>query len=165
MNLQCGGFGAPGFKAGSARMEQKPSQVVGKTVMLKPFLAVVATGAALLGAPAAAQAPRTPADARVAAIPPPLCRVWQRGLPADRQTPPTDCATARRQAAITGGQLIVGSGEPGGAFRVSEWPDRYRREADRIDARDREREARDRAIDERIRETEQSLRCVDEDDC
>ena len=133
--------------------------------MLKPFLAIAATGTALLGSPAAAQAPQAPAAARVPAIPPPLCRVWQRGLPADRQSPPTDCATARRQAAITGGQLIVGSGEPGGAFRVSEWPDRYRRDADAARERDRQREARERALDERIREREESLRCVDEDDC
>ena len=103
--------------------------------------------ACLLAIPAAAEKPRAHIAAPVRLPPPALCRIWFRGLPADQQPRPTDCRTARRQAAISGGQVIVGSGEPGGAFRFDDSADRYRRETEARDARERERYLRDRDRD------------------
>ena len=89
MNLQCGGFGAPGFEPGSARVEQKPGQVVGKTVMSKSFLAVAATGAVFspvrrrAGAPGARR--RAHAGNPAAAVPRLAARPSRRPpVPADR---------------------------------------------------------------------------------
>ena len=133
--------------------------------MIRTFALAAAALAALSAAPAAAQSRRAPSVADDPQLRPATCRVWHRGLPADRQPPPTDCATARRQAAITGGQLIVGRTEPGGAFRFSDSADSYRRETDARRERERERERRERAYDERMREIDRSLRCIDEDEC
>ena len=133
--------------------------------MIRKFALAATFLAALSTAPAAGQPRRAPSVADDPQLPPALCRVWHRGLPADRQPPPTDCATARRQAAITGGEVIATRTEPGGAFRFSDSADRYRRDADAARERDRQRELRDRAIDAQMREFEERLRCSGVDDC
>jgi len=107
----------------------------------KCLVALVAAAAAIVTVGAApAQKPR-PLAAAPLLLPPAICRIWYRGLPADRQPAPTECRTARRQAAITGGQVIPGNREAGGAFRISGWDERYRRQ---FEARERRDEARDR---------------------
>jgi hypothetical protein len=133
--------------------------------MIRKFTLAATVLAALSAPPAAAQPRRAPSVADDPQLPPATCRVWHRGLPADRQPPPTDCATARRQAAITGGEVIATRTEAGGAFRFSDSADSYRRETDARRERERERERRERAYDERMREIDRSLRCVDEVEC
>lgn len=45
-------------------------------------------------------------------LPPPgTCRVWHDGLPPGRQSSPTNCDAARREAYYTGGRVIYGSVE------------------------------------------------------
>ena len=107
---------------------------------------IAAAGLAVAGAGpvAAAPKPHAPAASARVILPPTLCRIWFRGLPADQQPRPMDCRAARRQAAISGGQVIVGNAEPGGAFRFDESADRYRREANARSAEEQERSLRDR---------------------
>jgi hypothetical protein len=115
-------------------------------------MALVA-GLLIFAVPAAAQKQRPVARAPiarapVAVAPPSTCRIWYRDLPPEQQPRPTDCRSARRQAAITGGEVLVGSAEPGGAFRFSgDWDARYRRDVERREARDEERNRRDRDRD------------------
>ena len=114
--------------------------------------------AALLTAfPASSQPSRQPsAPAPIVQLPPELCRIWFRGLRPEQQPRPTDCATARRQARITGGVVVVVGREPGGPLRQSDWDERYRleqaerdeREQERIKA-DRDRDWRDGSINDR----------------
>jgi len=111
---------------------------------MKPtFLVALAAAATSIFAAGAAPAQKPRASvATPVRLPPATCRIWYRNLPADRQPPPTDCRTARRQAAIIGGEVIPGNREAGGAFRISDWDERYRRD---VEARERRDETRDRA--------------------
>ncbi len=60
-----------------------------------------------LAAPAAAQ--RGPQGVPPGHLPPAgMCRVWYDGQPPGHQPGPTDCATARQEAARTGGRVIYG---------------------------------------------------------
>ena len=121
--------------------------------MIKSVVFILAGIGAMSAATAQPQnRPSSPEAAAVPEAPPTMCRIWHRGVPADRQPPPTDCATARRQAAITGGEVTIGRTEFGGPLRVNDWPDRFRQEANARHELDRQRELRDRAIDQRIRD-------------
>jgi hypothetical protein len=112
------------------------------------FLASMA-GLALafsLAVPAAGLAQRTAPAPRVQ-LPPELCRIWYRGVPAERQPQPMDCRAARRQAAISGGIVIAARSEAGGALRIGDWDERYRRDTEARDVREQERARRDRDRD------------------
>jgi hypothetical protein len=115
------------------------NRVFGATVALVFAVAVAAPGAAWaqLGA---APAPRVQ-------LPPELCRIWYRGVPVERQPPPMDCRAARRQAAISGGLVIAARSETGGALRIGDWDERYRRDTEIRDAREQARSRRDRDRD------------------
>ena len=115
--------------------------------------------------PAATERPRSPQQAPSRLPPPVLCRVLVPGLPPERQPPPMDCDTARRQAAIAGGEVVVGTREPGGALRISVSDERYRRDQAARDALeearsrgDRDREWRDGTWDDRSRFDDDDLR-------
>lgn len=71
---------------------------------------------------------------------PGMCRVWVDGVPPGRQAAPTDCASARRAAARSGGRVIYGDDR--GGRRDDDW----RRERD-DDSRDSRRDDGDWCLD------------------
>lgn len=58
-------------------------------------------------------------------LPPPgECRVWYNGVPPGQQPPPTDCATARREAARSGGRVVYGDGRDDDRYDNDRWGNR-----------------------------------------
>lgn len=61
---------------------------------------------------------------------PGMCRVWVDGVPPGRQSPQTDCATARRTAQRNGGRVVYGGDRDDRRDRDGDWRDRDRRDRD-----------------------------------
>jgi hypothetical protein len=89
-----------------------------------------------LAAPAAAQP--GPQGVPPGHLPPPgECRVWYDDRPPGHQPSPTDCATARREAARTGGRVIFGDDREDGWDDDDWWnDDRRTTRFDRLDLND-----------------------------
>lgn len=121
--------------------------------MIRSVFAGSLLGLALLSQPADAQARRASYERIPPGHVPPagMCRAWLDGVPAGRQPRPTDCGTARAQAARYGGVVIYGddydrNGKAKGKYKKAKKHDRYddgygRR--DRDDDRDDDRRDRD----------------------
>jgi hypothetical protein len=117
----------------------------------RPDIAVAFAAGLLLAAPVALQAQERRGSQGIPKghLPPPgECKVWYDDRPPGQQPAPTDCATARRVAARTGGRVIHGGPEG-------------RDDKDRD--RDRDCDAKDRAKGECDGRDRDDRDCIDRD--